>query len=183
MNGIEGLTTTGSERAHENPWFSVWRDDFIRPDGKSGQYFFIDPGMDAVVVVAEDSNGDLILVGQTRYPVGSYLYEFPAGAVTVGEDPLSAAKRELREETGYTAGVWDLLGEYFTSSGLLKQRMHVFLARGLVSGESAPEEMEDILVKTISLENIRSLRVGSQLSNLLLVPIPFYERWKAGNNS
>ena len=182
MNGIEGLTTTGSERVHKNPWFSVWKDDYTRPDGKSGQYFFIDPGVDAVTIVAEDSNGEFILVGQTRYPVGGYLYEFPAGAISKGEDSLSAAKRELREETGYSAERWELIGEYFTSSGLIKQRMYVFLARELALGTSEPEEMEDILVKAVSLENILSLEVGSEISNLLLGPIPFYERWKAKNN-
>jgi ADP-ribose pyrophosphatase len=183
MKDVSSWKTVNSERVHQNPWYSVRKDSVIRPDGKAGEYFVVEAGAGAVVVIAEDGNDNLILVGQTRYPTGKYLYEFPAGKIEDGEDALSAAKRELGEEAGYIAEKWELLGKYYTAAGIMDENMNVFLARQLTAITAKAEGTEDIGIKKVSLRDIRNMIVGSELSNLLLTPIPFYERWKAVNDS
>ena len=78
------------------------------------------------------------LVRQYRHPIGRYLLELPAGGLEPGEEPLAAAKRELREEVGLEAREWTSLGSFFSSPGFANERLHAFLARGLVRVPSRP---------------------------------------------
>jgi 8-oxo-dGDP phosphatase len=86
----------------------------------------------AVAIVALDGAGQVLLIRQYRHPVGRLLWEIPAGLRDVPGEPLrAAAERELREETGYSAENWHVLVDYFTSPGILSERLRVFLARDL----------------------------------------------------
>ena len=77
-----------------------------RPDGKPGKYYYLDDS-NAVVIIAEAEDADIYLVGQTRYPAGNvYSWELPGGSYKKNENPLVAAKRELKEETGLIATSW-----------------------------------------------------------------------------
>ncbi|NTW15000.1 MAG: NUDIX hydrolase [Candidatus Moranbacteria bacterium] len=173
--------TKHTELVHENPWFSVRKDSVVRPDGKPGDYFVVSLPTPAVVIIPVDLEGNIVLVGQSRYPVGKYLYEFPAGAADVGEEVLEAAKRELREETGYDAEKWELLGAYFMQAGIMGQEAFVFLAQGLREGVASPDGSEDIRLKSVSLDEVRNLSFGSELTNFSLSPLAFYERWLRAN--
>ncbi len=100
----------------------------------------------AVVVVALDADDQVYLVRQYRHPIGGYLLELPAGGLEPAEDPLKAAQRELREEVGLEAAEWTPLGSFFSSPGFVNERLHAFLARGLVSVRTDPDDDEDISV-------------------------------------
>jgi ADP-ribose diphosphatase len=100
----------------------------------------------AVVVVALDKDGGVYLVRQYRHPLGAYLLEFPAGCIEAGEEPLAAAQRELREEVGLEAREWTPLGSFFSSPGFASEHLYAFLARGLESVETDPDDDEDISV-------------------------------------
>lgn len=101
----------------------------------------------AVAVVALDDEGNVVLEKQYRYPMGAVLEEIPAGKLEAGEDdPLGAAKRELREETGLVAETWHSLGIYYPSPAILTEKIHLFLARGLRQGEDQPDEDELLVV-------------------------------------
>jgi ADP-ribose pyrophosphatase len=99
------------------------------------------PGSTAVVAVHE---GSVVLVRQSREPVGRELLELPAGTIERGEDPLESAQRELEEEVGLKGGRWQQLGTYFTSPGFLDERMHLFVAEELEQGTQALEDDEDV---------------------------------------
>lgn len=108
----------------------------------------------AVVILALDNEDHLYLVDQYRHAVARHLLELPAGALEPGEDPLVAAKRELREEVGLDAGVWTYLGMFFSSPGFANEKLHAFLARELTAAIAEPDDDEDISVVRYPLQGL-----------------------------
>jgi ADP-ribose pyrophosphatase len=98
----------------------------------------------AVAIVAVDGDGCVTLVRQLREPARARLVELPAGGLEEGEQPLETARRELREETGLTGGEWRELAAFWTTPGFCRERMWLFLAEGVESGEAAPDADEDV---------------------------------------
>jgi ADP-ribose pyrophosphatase len=98
----------------------------------------------AVTVVAVDRDDRVWLVRQQRAGARAPLLELPAGNVDDGEEPIRAAQRELREETGLHGGEWVEAASFFTTPGFCDERMHLFVARGLQRGEPSPEGSEDL---------------------------------------
>lgn len=101
----------------------------------------------SAVMMAMDDKNRILLVRQYRLPADKYLWELPAGKVDEGEKPLQAAKRELAEETGYQAKHWTKLVSFYASPGYVQERMTIFLATGLKSGEATPMDDERIEVR------------------------------------
>jgi ADP-ribose pyrophosphatase len=97
---------------------------------------------DAVAIVAVDRNGSVALVRQLREATRARLVEIPAGKCEPGEEPLATAKRELREECGFTGGEWTLLTSFWTTPGFCTERMYVYLAEGVEEGEPEPDDDE-----------------------------------------
>jgi ADP-ribose pyrophosphatase len=107
------------------------RSDTVRlPDGSTAEREWIDhPG--AVAVIALTESGELVMERQYRYALGREMIEIPAGKIDPGEDPLATARRELKEETGYTAGEWRHLATIHIAIGYSNEHIEIFLARGL----------------------------------------------------
>ncbi len=114
----------------------------------------------AVVIAAIDFDGRVLFVKQYRHAVGRELLELPAGTLERNEPPETAARRELKEETGYTAGRWELLTSFFSSPGILTEEMHVYLARDLAEGTVEPMEDEDLRLEQVLLSEALK-QVGS----------------------
>lgn len=111
------------------------------PDGNTAAREVVyHPG--GVAVLALDADQTVTLVRQYRYPIGQVLLELPAGKLDPGEDVLTAAKRELSEETGLEAGDWTDLGCVLASPGFCTEALHMFLARDLQKMECHPDEEE-----------------------------------------
>lgn len=112
------------------------------PNGKiAAREIALHIGASAVLPV--DAEGNIYLVRQFRAPIDRVLLEIPAGKLDdVHEDRLEAAKRELREETGFTAGSWTHLTDTYTTPGFSSERISLYLARDLQAGESHPDEDE-----------------------------------------
>jgi ADP-ribose pyrophosphatase len=98
----------------------------------------------AVAIVAVDEQGFVTLVRQLREATRTRLLELPAGTAERGEAPLETAQRELREECGLSGGAWRELAAFWTTPGFCRERMHLFAAEGVVRGEPAPAEDEEL---------------------------------------
>jgi 8-oxo-dGTP pyrophosphatase MutT (NUDIX family) len=133
--------TRASRTVYENSWIRVREDDVTRPDGADGIYGVVEIRHPAVFVVPVTDAGEVVLVRIDRYATGRQSLEVPAGG-SDGEDPLEAARRELREESGYAASEWTPLGDVFSLNGVSNAPGHVYLARGLTrpGGEEMAEE-------------------------------------------
>lgn len=133
----------------KTPIFQVTLDRAVDPDGFEIKRAIVQHGGSAVMMPVDD-RGRILLVRQFRLPARQYLWEFPAGRVDEGESVLKAAKRELTEETGFRAKHWKKIAEFFPSPGFLAEKMTIFLATGLVPGESMPMEDERIETRWFS---------------------------------
>jgi ADP-ribose pyrophosphatase len=116
--------------------------DVVREDGKD-----VVVHAPAVAIVAVDREDRIVLVRQSRAGAGRDLLELPAGIVDGGEEPLAAAKRELREETGLRGGEWSPLASFFTTPGFSDELMHLYLATGLGEGDASPDDGEELAVE------------------------------------
>lgn len=122
--------TINSKNIYEGKVFNITKDDVELSDGyKTIREVVHHSG--GVVIVAE-KNEQILMVQQFRYPTKEILYELPAGKLDKGnEDILSAAKRELEEETGFIAQNWESLGFIWTSPGFCNEKLYLFKATNL----------------------------------------------------
>jgi len=134
-----------SQELLRTPIFTVSQDIAIDPEGFEIKRAIIQHSGSAVVMPVDDQ-GRILLVRQYRLPAAAYLWEIPAGRMDEGETPLQAAKRELREETGYTARQWKKLFSLYMSPGFLAEKMNIFVATSLKAGPT--EFMEDERIET-----------------------------------
>jgi len=111
----------------------------------------------SAVMMAMDEKKRILLVRQYRLPASSYMWELPAGKVDDGEKPLQAAKRELGEETGYKAKKWTKLASFYVSPGYVQERMTLFLATGLASGDATPMDDERIETRWFKRKEIAGM--------------------------
>jgi ADP-ribose pyrophosphatase len=116
-------------------------------------------------VVAVDGAGQVLLVRQLRPAVGRRLLELPAGLVDPGEAPIDAARRELEEETGFTAELLEPLVSFYTSPGFTTELIHVFVASGLRELSAHQDAEEDIEVVRLPLEHAIRLVLDAELSD------------------
>jgi 8-oxo-dGTP pyrophosphatase MutT (NUDIX family) len=126
---------------YENPWVRVREDAIEREDGSPGVYAVVDKNEGALIVPWDGER--VTLVGQVKYPVGAFFWEFPQGAID-HEDaaPEETARTELAEETGQRAGTLRHLGRLFYSYGLSSQGFDLWLATDLEQGEPRREATE-----------------------------------------
>lgn len=142
----------------------VQLDHVTLPSGNDATREYIrHPGAVAIVPVLDD--GRIILVKQCRYPLGTVMWEIPAGKLDHGpeEEILECAKRELSEETGYTARKWDFLISIATTPGFSDEIIHIFKAEGLRSGEQHPDDDEFISARAFSPEEIKNMIKNGEL--------------------
>lgn len=95
-----------------------------------------------VCIAAIDESRNIILVEQFRYPLNGLTLEVVAGKLDKGEDPDTAASRELSEETGFSAKKLIKVGTFYSSPGFCSEKLHFYLATGLTEGEKHPDEGE-----------------------------------------
>jgi len=142
----------------------VHRDKVRLPDGREATREYVrHPG--ACVVIAETSPGVLVFERQYRYPVGKVFLELPAGKLDAGEEPLHCAQRELLEETGYTAALWEHLATLHPCIGYSDERIEVFLARDLIAGQPQRDEGEFLDVFEMSLADAEAAVLDGRITD------------------
>ena len=145
-----------SKKVFNGRLFTVYRQKRRLPNGfiKTSE-IIKHPG--AVVVVPVFQNGTIVLLRQYRAAIDIYLYELCAGTLKAHEDPAVCAKRELKEETGYQARSMRKIGEIYPAPGYTTEKIHVYVARGLLKVGASVEDDEVIETKILSRMQIRKL--------------------------
>jgi len=170
-----------STEISKTPIFSVTLDRALDPDGFEIKRAIVQHGGSAVIMPV-DARGRVLLVKQYRLPARQYLWELPAGRVDPGETPLKAARRELSEETGYRAKKWTKLAMFFASPGFLAEKMTIYLATGLSSGDAQPMEDERIEMRWLtSREMDEWIRSEKILDAKTMIGFLKWKRYRAGS--
>lgn len=156
--------TLESKLVYDGGLLKVYRDTVGLSNGKTAWREIIrHPG--AVIIVPVDDEGRVHLVRQYRYPYAREVLEVPAGKLEYGEEPFSAAKRELDEEIGARADRWTPLGEMLPTPGYSDELQHVYLAQGLTFGKSHPDEDEFLEPVAMPLEQAAAMAVDGRLQD------------------
>jgi ADP-ribose pyrophosphatase len=139
-------------------------DDIRLPDGRQFTLGVLHhPGASAVVPLLSD--GRVVLLRQYRYAVRQTLWEVPAGKLDPGEHPDACARRELREETGYTAAALESLGSIVVTPGYSDERIHLYAARGLREGERALAADESIHSTAVAFDEAVRMALAGEISD------------------
>ena len=164
-----------SRMVYRGPAFWVTSERVLEPSGIRVLREIVRHTGSVVVLATEDGPREplVLLEKQYRHAAESYLWELPAGRIDKGEKPLPAAKRELLEETGYTARHWKKIFRFFASPGFVAEPMTVFWARGLKAGTARPEPDEVIekhfvpLSRAVQMINRGTIRDAKTISSVL----------------
>jgi ADP-ribose pyrophosphatase len=173
-------TRVDGEIAYDGHFLKVSRDRVKLPDGKITQREFIrHPG--AVVILALFDDGRVLLERQFRYPNGQVFIEFPAGKIDPGEASLACAKRELEEETGYTATDWHYVCTIHNAIAYSDEHLDLFLARGLKEGEAKLDDGEFLETFTATLPEMLEMVKRGDITDVKTVIGTFWlEKFAAG---
>jgi ADP-ribose pyrophosphatase len=143
-----------SREVYNGPAFRVTADEVLEPSGVRTRRDIVHHSGSVVILAIEEEGGSeprVLLERQYRHAARQMLWELPAGRIDEGENDLGAAKRELLEETGYSASRWRRILHFYASPGFLAEAMNLYFARGLRPGPAQPEADEVIQVRMVLL--------------------------------
>jgi ADP-ribose pyrophosphatase len=152
-----------SREVFRGPVFGVTTDEVEEPGGIRARRDIVHhPGSVVILAVDEAVPPRILLERQYRHAAQEYLWELPAGRIDRGEAELVAAKRELLEETGFTASHWQRMFKCYVSPGFMDETMALYLARDLKAGEPQPEADEVIRRRMVALPDaLRMVQNGT----------------------
>ena len=144
--------------------FSV-RIDQVEIDGKQQQIDIVEhPGSFAIAAMPDARS--LVLIRQYRHPADLSLWEIPAGTAEPNEECEAGARRELTEETGYSAASWELLGAFYPTPGFCTERVHLYVARGLQPGAQNLQQDESIEVRQVSFQDAWRMQASGDIIDM-----------------
>ena len=158
------MKTIDSKVVAEGRVIKVRVDVIETPDGQRVKRDIVEH-RGAVAMVPIDAEGRVILVRQYRHAAGKWLLEIPAGTLDPGEDPLEAAQRELREETGFAAGRIDLIGGCYAAPGYSSEYLYLYIARDLTEDPLEGDVDEEIELEPVPLTEVRKLIASGEIED------------------
>lgn len=162
-------TTLSTTQIYQNPWISVREDQVLNPKGGEGIYGVVSFKNKAIGIIPIDDEGYTYLIGQYRYALNEYSWEIPMGGGLLENDLLESAKRELKEETGFTAAKWTNICRLHTTNSVSDEEGFVFLAQELTAGETAFEETEDLQIKRLPLKEAVQMAMNNEITDAISV--------------
>jgi len=146
-------------------YLNVREDDVRRPDGTTGRYAYIEHGGGGGVgVVVYDARGRIYLTKEYKYPVRAFGYHLPSGGIEPGERPLVSAKRELKEETGFTAKTWRALGTLATTDGSSDEIAYLFLVQDITAGKVMAQPLEPMTIVRMPLKKAVQMALDGRIT-------------------
>lgn len=161
--------TLSGEKIYENPWIRLDEYQVIKPTGGRGIYGKVSFKNLAVGIIPVDEEMNTWLVGQFRYTLNEYSWEIPMGAVPSVEGYEQGALRELREETGLKAKKLDYLCKIHTSNSVTDEVGVVYVATGLIQGETDFDDTEEIKVKKLPFKEVLEWVMDGRITDSLSV--------------
>lgn len=161
-------TVKASKLVYDNPWISLTEHDVITPSGGPGIYGLVNFKNKAIGVVPYE-DGHVWMVGQYRLATSHYSWEIPEGGGPLAEDPLEAAKRELKEETGLTAESYERLITVDLSNSVTDEEAIIYLATDLTLGEAAPEDTECLQLQKMTVADIYARITSGHIRDAITV--------------
>jgi len=155
-----------SRNIYENAWIGVREDQVIRPDGEPGIYGVIGFKNKTVCVISYEDD-HIYLVGQFRYPLNIYSWEIPEGGCPIGEEPLAAAQRELREESGIVAKNWTLMGTAHLSNSVSDEEAYWYFASNLRHEECQPDPCEVLEVRRVPIDEAIKMVADGEITDAI----------------
>jgi ADP-ribose pyrophosphatase len=138
-------------RAYENPWIVLYHHEVLDPSGLEGIYGLVHFRNKAIAIVPVDENLDTCLVGQYRFPLDRYSWEVPEGGGPLKEEARESAKRELKEETGLSAGILCPILEMDLSNSVTDEVSITYIALELTAGRPQTESTENLKLQKLPL--------------------------------
>ncbi|MFQ5905512.1 MAG: NUDIX hydrolase [bacterium] len=165
-----------SKTIYEGRIFDLLVDEVELPSGRrTTREVVMHRGAVGLIAVLDD--GRIILEEQYRYATGEVLVEIPAGRLEERENPESTAKRELLEETGYTADELEGVLTFYTTPGYTSEKLYLFLARGLKKEETKPDFDENIGLLEVPVDDaLRMIEKGEIRDGKTIVALLYYKR-------
>jgi ADP-ribose pyrophosphatase len=152
---------------YRGPVFWVTTDEVLEPSGVRVRRDVVRHSGSVVILAVDQASRAprVLLERQYRHAAGKFLYELPAGRIDEGENELQAAKRELLEETGYSARSWKRVLEFWASPGFVAEVMSIYLARDLRLGAAEPEADEVIEINMFPLEKAVAMVIDGTIQD------------------
>ena len=159
----------GARTVFENGWMTVTEHDATAPTGKPAAYGKIHFKNRAIAMLPLHDDGTVTLVGQHRFPLGDYVWEIPEGGGPENEEPLEAAKRELREEVGLEAADWRQILQVQMSNSLTDEIGVGFLAMNFTPAEQDPDDTEVLAVARVPFREALAAALAGHIRDALTV--------------
>ncbi|HLN24271.1 MAG TPA: NUDIX hydrolase [Patescibacteria group bacterium] len=160
-------TVLRSETKYDNAWISVVENAVLTPAGTPGIYGVVHLKTIATGVIPIDAQGNTVLVGQYRFPLGRYSWEIPEGGAAFAEGPLAGAQRELSEEAGLEAAHWQELARIDTTNCVTDESGAVYVAWGLSETAAHPDDDEQLTLRRLPYADALAMAMDGRITDAI----------------